>query len=111
MPKKKYVPNVPDEKIVAGIGNDVDLNSLPVTNVNEALTKDAAQKQKRMELLRAGVKDIPPPETIDKNTSRTYGEPMSDRNYNKAPEPFIADAPTKEKLKSMSHKGTIRERK
>jgi hypothetical protein len=109
MAKKKYVP---DAEVVKGIGPELDINSLPSNNVTEALHKDAKQKQQKMEHLRAGVTDTPPsPEPLNKETSRSFGSPMSDRNYNKAPEPFsISDKKGKE-YTSMSHSGTIREKR
>ena len=101
MAKQKYVPPTPDHEVVAGVGPDVDLNSLPVfdtTNpVTKAVNKEAADQQKKMELIRAGVKEIPPSEPLHEGTTKSFGVPMSDRNYNNAPEPFkISDKKGKE---------------
>jgi hypothetical protein len=115
MAKQKYVAPTPDSEVVQGIGPNVDLNSLPVfdtTNpVTKAVTKEAADEQKKMELIRAGVKETPPSETLHEGTTKSFGVPMSDRNYNKAPSPFMADAPAQSEKKSMSHKGTVIEKR
>jgi hypothetical protein len=109
MAKQKYVPTSPepDHEVVAGIGPNVDLDSLPVNIVT-----DAVQKQADPALLRAGVEDpFLPSEPVNKETTKTQGTPMSDRNYNKAPSPFIADAPKQSTRKSMSHSGTVIEKR
>ena len=115
MAKQKYVPPTPDHEVVAGVGPDVDLNSLPVfdtTNpVTKAINKEAADQQKKMELIRAGVKEIPPSEPLHAGTTKSFGVPMSDRNYNNAPSPFKADAPARTTAKSMSHSGTVIEKR
>jgi hypothetical protein len=115
MPKKKYVPPTPDSQVVEGVGPDVDLNSLPVfdtTNpITKAITKEAADEQKKMELIRAGVKETPPSEPLHEGTTKSLGVPMSDRNYNNAPSPFKADAPAVSQKKSMSHSGTVIEKR
>jgi len=104
MAKKKYVPNpTPDHEVVAGLGPDVDLNSLP-----QNIVTDAVQKQADPALLRAGVKETPPPsDPVNKETVKTQGIPASDRNYNNAPSPFVADAPVVSSKTSMSHSGTV----
>ena len=104
MAKKKYVPNPePDHLVVPGIGPDVNLDSLP-----QNIVTDSVVKQADLTLLRAGVKETPPPsDPTNKETVKTQGIPASDRNYNKAPSPFVADAPVVSSRTSMSHSGTV----
>lgn len=110
MPKKKYVPPTPDVETVHGIGPDVDFSSLPVNNVTEAIHKDAAQRQE-MARLRAGVTETPPsPELIGMGTTKDSGSTDAVTKHQQQ-QPFKANAETVQTLKSMSHTGTIRERK
>ena len=101
MAKQKYVPK--EEAPTAGIGPDVDLNSLPVNIVT-----DAVKRQADPALLRAGVKDpFLPSEPVCKDTIKSNGADPLDRNYNKTPSPFVSDAPVVTTTKSMSHPGTV----
>lgn len=107
MSKKKFVPTVEDNEVVAGIGPDVDFTTLP-----QNIVTDAVKRQADPALLRAGVKDpFLPSEPLNKETTKTFGVPMSDRNYNKKPSPFKTDAPAVSEHKSMSHVGTVIEKR
>jgi hypothetical protein len=104
MAKKKYVEEAP----VAGIGPDVDINSLPTNTVT-----DVVKRQADPALLRAGVKDPYLPSTpLNKETSKLgSGDPEYKREASTSTDPFKKDAPAQATLKSMSHAGTIREKR
>jgi hypothetical protein len=111
MAKKKYVEEAP----VAGIGPDVDINSLPTNTVTDVVHRQAATAPRQADpaLLRAGVKDPYLPSTpLNKETSKLgSGDPEYKREASTSTDPFRKDAPAQATLKSMSHAGTVREKR
>lgn len=112
MAKKKYVQPSMDDTVVEGIGPDVDFDSLPSVNVSDVVKQAAKQRVADPALLRAGVKDpYLPLEPLNKETTRSDGDPDYKREDKTELGPFKRDAPAQQVLKSMSHSGTVREKR